>query len=95
MNTPSRYSPDSQHRTYGIKNWLISKGFCLWEDSENMIDGEQYKELLKEFCLHHKPDFDLSKVKNLGTYEQYVTNHFQEFCHFCINIYYKKIKDQP
>lgn len=88
-NRPNRYSSDSQHRSYGIKSWLIGKGFCLHEDSKTKVDTDQYRELLKEFCLYDKPDFDLILVSHLGTYEQYVQNRFLKFCAFCIDVYYK------
>lgn len=78
----SRYNKPKFHAAYGIQNWLCAKGYCLSGNVKYVVDKEQYKELLKAFCLHDNPQFDFSKVKKLETYESYVNNRFQKFCVF-------------
>lgn len=80
--------PDDDHISYGIQNWLCTKGYCLKGGAKYKVDPEVYEALLKEFCLFDNPDFDLSKVKNRRTYERYIDKRFVKFCSFA----HKKFK---
>jgi hypothetical protein len=81
-NKSTRFMPDQAHRAYGIQNWLCNRGYCLAPEAKYKVDKVMYKDLLKEFC-NSQEDFDLSKVKDLGSYENYVNNRFSKFCQFC------------
>lgn len=83
----SRFDPPNFHTKYGIQNWLNKKGFIpLQKGSKYQVDDEEYKKLLKEFCLYDNPEFDFTKLKHgLASYESYVDKRFPKFCSFCTN----------
>lgn len=89
----SKFNSEVHHKRYGIQKWLCSKKFILSSNKANSkytVDGDKYRELLKEFALHVKPDYDFSKSKDLVRgLESFVQNRFTKFCSFCID----KFKD--
>jgi hypothetical protein len=71
-----------QNIAFGIQKWLLRHNFCDGK-TEGQVDSGIYEELLKEFC-NKQPSFDQAKVKDFGTYENYVNNRFEDFKKFCI-----------
>jgi len=82
-----------QHNSYGIQQWLTSKGYCVFKGSRYKIDREKYLELLKNFCLEDNPLFDFSKAKHISNFESYVQNRFTKFCNYVIRIQSTKLPE--
>ncbi len=78
----TKFTPQNQHNSFGIQNWLVKKGYILSAETPNKVDDSKYKELLKEFCLSNEK-FDTSKVKGFHSYEAYTQDVFGKFCSFC------------
>lgn len=82
---PNRFSSDKNHRSYGIKNWLIKVNIATNKNG-NGIDGVLYEKLLTNFCAAYgwKP----MKKKILSEIEQKELFENQNFDTF--NSYYFK-----
>lgn len=80
-----RMSEDA-HRSYGIQNWLCSKGYCLPDGGKYKVDKSQYEALLWDFVKHKIPDFKPRKGFKI---ERYIDRNFSEFCQFTNNKFKK------
>jgi hypothetical protein len=78
----TKLDPLKYHRSYGIQNWLLSKGFCA--SSKFKIDEYLYTELLQDFILYDNPNFDFNKPINMDKYEKYIQDRWVNFCNFCV-----------
>jgi hypothetical protein len=79
----TKYNTVKHHQSYGIQNWLVSKGIAVEPKHPNRVMSAKYKELLMAFC-NTLENFDPSKIKGFHTYESYVQNNFNKFCSFAI-----------
>lgn len=85
---PTRYNSEQYHIAFGIQNWLCQKGYCLTGNSKYVVDKTLYKNLLKDFILSERPDFDFSKMKRgLETMERFAHNRFSKFRNYANNEY--------
>ncbi len=76
----TKFHPTKFHYAYGIQNWLCSKKYCVAKDNIHKVDKEQYKELIKAFCLSMNPEFDFTK--GMEKWEEFIQNNFPKFCLF-------------
>lgn len=84
---PNRYSADKQHRSYGIKNWLIKVKLATNRNGTS-INTVLYERLLTNFCLAYdwKPMEKTNRKKILSEIEQkelFVNRNFDTFTTYC------------
>ena len=78
MKRPTRYSRKANHVSFGIQNWLKSKGFCL---NGKELDKETYKNTLRAF---YESETGSAKFLGTDTPEGFADSNFPKFCTFCI-----------
>ncbi len=79
----TRFHDKSYHKSYGIQNWLVTKRYCMREGAVWRVDPDQYRELIKEFCLTKKPNFKpLKKLGATKSYEAFIHSRFKDFTQF-------------
>lgn len=83
---PTHKDKQSDHNSYGLRNWLSQKGFCAGDN--NSFDNAEYKELVTAFCESN--GFDHSKSVGFKSMETFCQNRFGLFKKFSFAYFSKK-----
>lgn len=80
MRKLTKYHKQHLHNKAGIVRWL--KKMNILHDAKGNLKKEEYERFLKDFCLSHNPEFDLTKAKGAKSLESYIQNNWRAFHKF-------------